>query len=173
MATDTAPPSPAGTPPSVRSEPPAIPERTTPSTSGSGRRARRTATPPDGGRTTATLIKDAVAGLQALVRKEVELAKLELKELVDARVRALAATAVAGVMALFAVGFLGAALAKGLEEALAPWLAWLIVGLIFLVVAGVALLMAKNKGKRGGPPLARTKASIRQSRQRVTRFRRR
>jgi len=72
------------------------------------------------------------------------------------------AFAAVAVVALFVVGFLGAALAAGLAEAMATWLALLIVAGVFLVLGGVAAAFGVTRLKR--PPLKpeRTKETIKE-----------
>lgn len=89
---------------------------------------------------------------QLLLRKHLELAKLELIEAVEARIRGLAAFAVAGVVGLFALGFLASALAFGLQPAMPPWLARLVVAGLFLLVALGAALYGMRRLQQ--PPMA-------------------
>jgi uncharacterized membrane protein YqjE len=82
--------------------------------------------------------------LQQLVRKEVELAKTELK---DQTTRATKAAAMFGGMAV--IGFLGSmlvsfALAWGLAEAIPAGLAFLAVGVLYLAVAGLLFVRGRK-----------------------------
>lgn len=88
---------------------------------------------------------------QLLFRKHLELAKLELIQAVEARIRGVAAFAVAGVIALFGFGFLASALAFGLEPAMPPWLARLVVAGLFLLVALGAVLYGVRRLQQ--PPM--------------------
>ncbi len=91
--------------------------------------------------------------LSLLVRKEVELAKAEMKEKASLGAKGAGALAVGGVAALFAVMLLSFAAAWGLAEVLAPGLAFLVVGVVHLVVAGVMLSSGRKKLTQMKPPV--------------------
>lgn len=99
--------------------------------------------------------------LSQLVRDEIRLAKAELST--KAKHAGVGAGLLAGA-ALF--GFFGFAaivttLILALSEALAPWLAALIVAVLLLVVAGVLALLGKNALQRGLPPVPeRTQVNV-------------
>jgi hypothetical protein len=106
-------------------------------------------------RTLSQLVSDAAHDARQLVRSEIALAKSELRSDVTA-----AATG-AALFALAAIAGSGAALmglfaaAYGLVAAgLAPWLAFTIVAIVLLVVAGIAALVGKSRVGRAGPPTA-------------------
>lgn len=101
---------------------------------------------------TLELIRSIAADTSTLVRKEVELAKQEIKEAIAARVKAVAALAVAGALGLLTLVFLGAAGAWALDGVLRPWAARLVVAGGFLLLAGGAALFGLGRMKR--PPLA-------------------
>ncbi|MDQ4145730.1 MAG: phage holin family protein [Actinomycetota bacterium] len=91
------------------------------------------------------IIRDLLNEIQLLFKKHLELARQELLEALEARLKAAAAGVVAGVMGLFALGFLASALAYGLAEFLWDWVARLIVAVFFLALtAGVALFARKH-----------------------------
>jgi hypothetical protein len=79
-----------------------------------------------------------------LVRAEIELAKAEL----EAKARRLAVGVglfvVAALLAFFALATLIAAAVLGLSEAVAPWLAALLVMVVLLIVTGVLVLVGKR-----------------------------
>ena len=101
---------------------------------------------------TLQLIRSIAGDTSTLVRKEVELAKQEITEAITARLKAVAAMAVAGVLALFVLAFLGAAAAKALDDVVAPWLSRLIVAGGFLLLAGIGAMFGMRRVKK--PPLA-------------------
>lgn len=101
---------------------------------------------------TAELARAVVSDTATLARKELELARHELVEAVTARLKAAGAAAVAGVLGLLAVIFLGFAAAEGLQNVLRPWAAFLVVAGGFLVVTGAAAAFALVRATR--PPLA-------------------
>ncbi len=97
-------------------------------------------------RTLGQLVSDASRDLSAIVRAEVALAKAEVK--VEAKTAALggAMFAVAGVVAFLAVILLLIAAAYGLVAlGLSPWLAFLIVAVVLLVLAAVLALVGKSR----------------------------
>ncbi|MFP5319867.1 MAG: phage holin family protein [Acidimicrobiia bacterium] len=98
------------------------------------------------------LFSDFSSSFQTLLRKEVELAKVEVKDSASKAGKAagmLAGTAVAGFVALLLLAF---AAAWGLAEAIPPGVAFLAVGLLFLVVAGLLLVVGKKKLSTVRPP---------------------
>jgi len=104
------------------------------------------------GRSTVQLVRDIATDTATLVRKEVELARQELTEAVMARVKGGAALAVGGAMAMFGLIYLGIAAGAALSIVFPRWLAWLIVGGAFILLAGGAALFGLRRMKK--PPLA-------------------
>jgi len=99
---------------------------------------------------------ELVAGMTAdfgtLVRKELELAKAEVREEAKSSGKAagmFGAAAVAGHMALL---FLSLALAWGLTEIMPEGFAFLLVGLLYAVVAYVAATQGKQRMREVRPP---------------------
>lgn len=104
-------------------------------------------------RTLGQLVADASRDLSTIVRAEVALAKAEVKKDVVAGVMGAALFAVAGVVAFLALILLLIAAAYGLVAAgLAPWLAFLVVAAVLLLIAAVAVLVGKARLSRVGPP---------------------
>ena len=91
------------------------------------------------------LVGDVSSSVQQLIKREVELAKLETKDQVSKATKAGAMFGATGVSAF--VGLLALAMAAGfgLAEVLAPGVAFLIVGVLFFVVAGLLFAQAKRK----------------------------
>jgi YihY family inner membrane protein len=100
---------------------------------------------------TVQLVGQVAGDVGTLVKKEVQLARQEITEAVTARVKAVGAFGVAAVIGLFALGFGAAAGAAGLALVLPAWASLLIVAGAFLVMALVALLLARAGMRR--PPL--------------------
>jgi hypothetical protein len=109
-------------------------------------------------RDTSEVVTSAVAHLQALVTKEIELAKLEAKQVVTDKAIAAGTMAGAALLGLFILGFVGVTGAKALELVVAPWLAWLIVTLVYTLVAGILVAVGIRKAKR--PVMDQTKAEV-------------
>jgi membrane protein len=99
------------------------------------------------GRSTGDLVRSIGTDTVTLVRKEIELAKQEVKEGIAARIKGIAALAAAGVMGLYIVGFLGAAGAAGLALVVPLWAALLIVAGAFIVLALIAALVGRRMMK--------------------------
>ncbi|GII98501.1 putative superfamily III holin-X [Sediminihabitans luteus] len=87
-----------------------------------------------------------------LVRSEIALVKAELTTKLTHAGIAIGLFVVAGVLALYALGWLLYAAFAGLAEAFAPWLAALILGVALLVVIAIMALVGKAQLKRGMPP---------------------
>ena len=113
-------------------------------------------------RSTVDLVRSIGTDASLLVRKEIELAKQEVKEATAARVIAIIALSVAGVLGLFALGFLLAAAAAGLDEVLQPWASRIVVAAVLLIVAGGGAAMGIQRLKN--PPLTpvKTKETIKE-----------
>lgn len=90
------------------------------------------------------LVRSIVADLAHLVGKQIELAKLELTDMVGARARATGVFAAAGLLVLFVLGFLGLAGAAALDLVLPRWASLLIVAGVFALFGLVALTMGKR-----------------------------
>jgi hypothetical protein len=119
--------------------------------------ARRAAASPPGGpppavapeqldpRSTGEVLTSVVANVQALVKKEIELAKLEVTEIVTARLTAVGMFVGAAVLGLFILAFVGVTGAKALALVLPEWAAWLIVTGIYTLLAGILAFVGVRK----------------------------
>lgn len=111
-------------------------------------------------RSVASLIGDAFTELQTILRKELELARLELMEALNVRVQALIAAAVGGLLGLYVLGFAGVTIAKALDVVMPEWAAWLIVTALFGVVAAILFLIARSRATAVPMQPEQTKRSI-------------
>jgi hypothetical protein len=105
------------------------------------------------------LLKEATQQASTLVRDEIALAKVEIKEDVREAVAGITFFSAAGVAALLAVLMLSAAAAFGIGRAVGEgwaWLGFLAVGVLYLLGAGVAGLLGKRKAEQIPPPAPRT-----------------
>ncbi|GAA1595392.1 MULTISPECIES: phage holin family protein [Streptomyces] len=104
-------------------------------------------------RTLGQLVASATAEMSALVHDEIALAKAEIRQDVKRAGVGGAAISVAGVFALFSLPVLSFAAAYGIHN-LGLGLAWsfLIVGVAFLLIAGLLSLIAVSKFKKVKPP---------------------
>ena len=114
-------------------------------------RPRQSATPHQE-ESTLELVRGIAQDTSTLVRKEVELARIEITEAVMARVKAVGALGMAGVCGLLGVLFGAAAGAAGLSLAMPVWTALLIVMGAFFAIAGMAAMAGLIKMK--SPPMA-------------------
>ena len=100
----------------------------------------------------AELVKQLGERTSDLTRQEVELAKAELTEKGRAIGIGAGAFGAAGLVALFAVGALTAALILALAEAVDGWLAALIVFAVYAAIAGGLALFGRREVEQGTPP---------------------
>ena len=100
----------------------------------------------------AELVKQLGEQTSDLARQEVELAKAELSEKGRAIGIGAGAFGAAGLVALFAVGALTAALILALAEAVDGWLAALIVFAVYAAIAGGLALFGRREVEQGTPP---------------------
>ena len=92
------------------------------------------------------------ARMKSLVELNLELAKVEGKQKATALGIAAGLAVGAAVLAAYAVGFLFAAAAVGLNEKLALWLSLIVVALAILLIAVVLGLVAARFAKKVSPP---------------------
>lgn len=97
--------------------------------------------------------KQVAEHASALARLELQLAQVELKRKVTALGIGIALAIGALVLLLFALGFGLAAGAAALGSVLDGWAALLVVAGGLVAVAGVLLLVALGKLKKGSPPV--------------------
>jgi hypothetical protein len=104
-------------------------------------------------RSLAELTKQLTAQASALAQKEIELAKAELALKGKRLGVGVGAFGAAGLIGLYALGALTAAVILGLEAILEPWLAALLVAVAYGALAGVLALAGKKKVEEGTPPV--------------------
>jgi uncharacterized membrane protein YqjE len=102
---------------------------------------------------TAELLRRLSEQTTELARKEVELAKLELRE--KGRKAGIGAGLFggAGALGFYALGAFTAFLILVLDTAMAAWLAALIVTLVYGAIAGVLALQGRTKVQEATPPV--------------------
>ncbi|MDD9368764.1 MAG: phage holin family protein [Acidimicrobiales bacterium] len=107
------------------------------------------------------LVKRAASQTAELVRKEIQLGQLELKDKGRRAGKGVGMLGAAALIALYGAGALVAAAVLGLAEAVDPWLSALIIGVALLVVAAVVGLVGKKTTTEALPPTPeRTMASV-------------
>ena len=117
--------------------------------------------PPDE-RPLGELLSDVTSKLQALFRKEVELAQAEIKREVDKATKGIAAFAAAAVLGLLAAVALVFAAAWGLAEVVPEGVAFLIVGVVLLAVAGILAAGGRKKVAEVNPVPERTVETVKE-----------
>jgi Putative Actinobacterial Holin-X, holin superfamily III len=96
------------------------------------------------------LLRSLVADVRLMLQREVELAKLELKDKGSRLGLAGGILAGAAVVAMLALGTLIAAAVLGLAIVLPAWAAALIVGTVLVLVAAVLLLIGRARMRAAG-----------------------
>lgn len=81
--------------------------------------------------------------MRSLLKSEVELAKAEMREQIMHAVRGAIFGAIAAVGALMALAFLSVAAIYGLDKAMPLWLAALIVGGVWALLAAIGALLMR------------------------------
>lgn len=103
--------------------------------------------------TLGALFASASRDLTTLVHSEIELAKAEIRQDVQNGAKGGAMFGAAAFLGVLAVILLSIALAQGLIElGVVPWLAYLIVTVFYLLIAGVLVLVGRNAVSKVGPP---------------------
>jgi len=109
-----------------------------------------------------------------LVRKELELAQVEMKEKGKRAGTGAGLFGGAGLFAAYGVGALIATVIMLLATAIEPWLAGLIVTVVLFAIAGVAALVGKKQVDQATPPqpeqaIASTKRDVDEVKERASR----
>lgn len=112
--------------------------------------------PVDDQRSVGELVIDVSERASILVREEIELAKTEVTEKATELIRGSVVGIAAGVFVLLSLAMLMHAIAWLINDLLAIegaiWVGFAIEALIWLVIAGVAGLIAYRAVKKGAPP---------------------
>ena len=95
-----------------------------------------------GERSIATVLKDIVGNIQELVRAEIRLAKVEVRQEIDRARRSIALLLLGGVVAVLALAFLMLASVYALSMVVAPWIAAVVIGVIAGVVGWACVATA-------------------------------
>jgi hypothetical protein len=98
-------------------------------------------------------VKDVTEHASTWFRLERELAVLELKKKITALGLGIGLGFGAAVLALYALGFLFATIAAGLDTFMPHWLSLLVVTLFLFLIAGVLGALALGRIKKGTPPV--------------------
>jgi len=104
-------------------------------------------------RPTAELMRELTDQTTTLVRKEIELAKLELTDKAKQVGVGAGMFGAAGLFGAGAFAAVTACLIWALSEAVVGWLAALIVGVVYAAIAAVFALRGKKQVKQAVPPV--------------------
>ena len=110
------------------------------------------------------LVRGALDDVRELVREELLLARVELREELSKATAAGVQFGAAGISLLFAAAFLFVALALGISAAF-DWPAWAGFGIvaILLAIAGLVFVSGGRKSVRAVRPLPRTVHTIKET----------
>jgi hypothetical protein len=104
-------------------------------------------------RPTADLLRELADQTTTLVRKEIALARAEVSAKGKEAATGAGMFGGAGLFGVFAFGALTACFILALATAMTPWLAALIVALVYAAIAGVLALRGKRHVKDATPPV--------------------
>lgn len=104
-------------------------------------------------RPTAELLRELADQTTTLVRKEIALAKVEVSAKGKQAATGAGMFGGAGLFGIFAFGALTACVILALATVVAPWLAALIVAVVYAAVAGVLALRGRTRVQRATPPV--------------------
>lgn len=115
----------------------------------------------------ARLMGEIVADAQHLIRKEVELAKQEIRREINKVVRGGISLGAGAIISAISALFLLTALVYGLVEAfgIAFWLSYLIVGGVLLIIGGILLMVGRSRIAQVDPLPRETVDSVRKDAQ--------
>jgi hypothetical protein len=97
------------------------------------------------GRSIKQILQDIVNHVGDIIRSEVRLAKTEVRQDVTHYAKSSAFIGVAGVLMLYAVGFVLLSALYALQGVMPSWLAALLVGVAVGIVAAILYLMGRKK----------------------------
>jgi uncharacterized membrane protein YqjE len=102
----------------------------------------------EGSRTLADIFKETLTNVQEIIRSEVQLAKVELKEEVTKAKAAGVMFGAGAALGFFGLGFCLLAIVYALTLIMPAWAAALITGVVLLIVAGGALMAGRASLKK-------------------------
>jgi uncharacterized membrane protein YqjE len=109
--------------------------------------------PPEREASTGELVKQLSEQVSLLVRDELKMARLELTRKGRFAGLGMGMYGASGLVALYAIACLLAAVIIAIAGEIRPWLAALIVGLALFAVSAVAALMGRSRMRRAAPPM--------------------
>jgi hypothetical protein len=124
--------------------------------------SRRSAGEAPSARPLGAVLASAIDGARALIRGHVELARIEVGEAASVRGAGAGMIAAAGVLCLFAIGYVAASASAALDLVLPRWAAHLVLAVALVVVAGILVLVGRRKIRNAPAPGARTQEMLRE-----------
>ncbi|HEX6231399.1 MAG TPA: phage holin family protein [Actinomycetota bacterium] len=122
-----------------------------------------TSSPPPGGRRPlGALFASTLESARTLARKHVELARIEMTEAMATRAKGAGMMAAAAVFGLFGLGFVAASGSSVLDLVLPTWAAQLIVAGVFVLLAGVLVLVGRGAMREGPTAPVRTQETLKE-----------
>ncbi|WP_280493976.1 phage holin family protein [Nocardia asiatica] len=109
--------------------------------------------PPANARSVTELVEDATAQLSRLIRDELQLARIEMRQKSKRFGRGAGLAGVAALLAFYGGAALVAAAVLGLTEVVPSWAAALIVAGALLVVAAILGMSGKKSVEQATPPI--------------------
>ena len=120
-------------------------------------------TAPQPQRKVSDVLQDIVGNIQHIVRSEVVLAKVEVKEKAQKASKPAAVLAAGTILGLFGFGFLLLAAVYGLSLVVAPWLAALIVGGVLATAGGIRVTKGRIALKHIDPVPTKTVQAVKEN----------
>ena len=120
-------------------------------------------TAPQPQRKVSDVLQDIVGNIQQIIRSEVVLAKVEIKEKAQRASKPAAVMATGTVLGLYGVGFLLLAAVYGLSLVVPPWLAALIVGGALAIAGGILVGKSRRALKEIDPVPKNTVATLKEN----------
>jgi hypothetical protein len=120
-------------------------------------------TAPQPQRKVSDVLQDIVGNVQQIIRSEVVLAKVEIKEKAQRASKPAAVMATGTVLGLYGVGFLLLAAVYGLSLAVPPWLAALVVGGALAIAGGILVGKSRRALKEIDPLPKNTVATLKEN----------
>ena len=120
-------------------------------------------TAPQPQRKVSDVLQDIVGNIQQIIRSEVVLAKVEIKEKAQRASKPAAVMATGTVLGLYGAGFLLLAAVYGLSLAVPPWLAALSVGGALAIAGGILVGKSRRALKEIDPVPRNTVATLKEN----------
>jgi uncharacterized membrane protein YqjE len=114
-------------------------------------------------RSAGEVLKDIVANLQEIIRSEVRLARVEIKEETGKMASASAVLAAGAVLGLYALFFIFLATVYMLTTVLSPAASALIVGVVLAVISGILVMAGRGRLKNVSPKPEKTIDSVKEN----------